>query len=327
MRRAWLVDEINRRGLRAGQRRIRERRLVAAGRPARQRLLDESLDGRRVHVADDGDQRASGTEVRLVERADVVARDRCDRVLGRRLAEGMRAAEHNAREHPRGDGARLRLRLIELHQTLRAEAFERVRRECWVEQHVGQDVERRGELARRRDEAHRAGFAGDRGLHRCAEQLQRVRQRLAVARFGSFAEHGRRERADAAAIGLLELIRAAEECDRERHERQIVLLGDAELRAVGERGFRPRRDAQHWRLARRRDLRAIERLLRGQRQRGDHERGEQQLLHWVTFLLSAGFDAWSRLPIGTTLSTTRPAVRYVLATRVTSAAVTACDRS
>ncbi len=43
---------------------------------------------------------------------------------------------------------------------------------------------------------------------------------------------------------------------------------------------------------------------------------------FVTFLLSAGFAASPLFPVGTMLSTTRPAVRYLLATRFTSSAVT-----
>ena len=42
-----------------------------------------------------------------------------------------------------------------------------------------------------------------------------------------------------------------------------------------------------------------------------------------TFLLSPGRAAWSVFPGGTTLSTIRPGVRYLPATRFTSAAVTA----
>ena len=81
-----------------------------------------------------------------------------------------------------------------------------------------------------------------------AEQLQRVRERLAVARLGALAHHGRRQRSDAAPVGFLELIGAAEERDREGHERQIVLFGDDELGAVRQAGARPRGHAQHRRL-------------------------------------------------------------------------------
>ena len=68
-----------------------------------------------------------------------------------------------------------------------------------------------------------------------AEQLQRVRERLAVARLGALAHHRRRQAGEAALVRRLELIRAAEEGDRERDERQVVLLGHDQLGAVGER--------------------------------------------------------------------------------------------
>ena len=68
-----------------------------------------------------------------------------------------------------------------------------------------------------------------------AEQLQRVRQRLAVARLRALAHHRRRQLGEAAAVRRLELVGAAQERDRERDERQIVLLRHDQLGAVGER--------------------------------------------------------------------------------------------
>jgi hypothetical protein len=54
----------------------------------------------------------------------------------------------------------------------------------------------------------------------------------------------------------------------------------------------------------------------------DKQKNKNSSIHF-TLWLSAGFDAWSALPTGTTLSATRPAVRYLFATRFTSAGVTA----
>ncbi len=56
---------------------------------------------------------------------------------------------------------------------------------------------------------------------------------------------------------------AAEERDREGHQRQVVLLGHEEIGAVGQRGLRPRRHAQRRGGARLGDLGAIEDALGG----------------------------------------------------------------
>ena len=54
---------------------------------------------------------------------------------------------------------------------------------------------------------------------------------------------------------------------RERHQRQVVLLGDDQLRAVRERRLRPRRHPELRRLPGRRDLRPVQRLPGAKRQR------------------------------------------------------------
>ena len=103
--------------------------------------------------------------------------------------------------------------------------------------------------------------------------------------------------------------------------------------------LRPRGHAQFGRLRGRRDLRPVEDLLAGDgdrahgHRRGNHEQASNERVHRftsgrgvssapVTFWLSPAFDACSGFPFGTTLSTIRPFVRYWLATRFTSAAVT-----
>ena len=53
---------------------------------------------------------------------------------------------------------------------------------------------------------------------------------VAVPRLRALAHHRRGEAADAAPVGGLELIGSAEEGDRERHERQVVLFGDDRAR-------------------------------------------------------------------------------------------------
>ena len=66
------------------------------------------------------------------------------------------------------------------------------------------------------------------------------------------------EASDAAPLRGFELIGSAEERDRERHERQIVLLRDDQLGAVRQLRLRPGRHAQLGHLADRWLLGAIE---------------------------------------------------------------------
>ena len=216
---------------------------------AGQRLLHDRLRRSRRHVAHDDDRGAAGLEVVLVERHHVVTGDGLQRLLGDQLPEGVVGPVEHLREHPAGDRAGLRLRAVQRDEPLRAEPFERWRRERRVQQHVREDVERRGELAARRHEAHRAGLAADTRVDRRAERLQRVRQRLAVARRRAFAQHRGRQAGHAAPVGRLELVGPAHPLQRERDERQVVLLGDEQLDPVGERRLRPGRDAKFRRLA------------------------------------------------------------------------------
>ena len=75
LRRARLVDQVDRRRLRGRRRRIGEARgrSPPAG-PAGERLLDLRLRAAGGDVTGDRDERAARLEVRLVERDDVVAR-------------------------------------------------------------------------------------------------------------------------------------------------------------------------------------------------------------------------------------------------------------
>ena len=172
----------------------------------------------------------------------------------------MGVAVEHARKHARRDGARLRLRLLERDEPLRAQPFERFGRKRRIHQHVGEDAERVGEARGRADEADGAALRTDADRHVRAEQLQGVREIVAAPRLRSLAHHRGGQPRDASAIGRLELVRAAKERDRKRHERQVVLLGHDELGAVGELRFGPGGHAQLGRLAERRLFGAIEGL-------------------------------------------------------------------
>ncbi len=109
-----------------------------------------------------------------------------------------------------------------------------------------------------------------------------------------------------------------------------MALGDDERGAVGQLRRGPCRHAKRRRGAGGRNLLAIELLLRRGRYEaddGEAQHSEKSQTHHCTppptFWLSPGFEARSVLPMGTTLSTTRPFVRYFVATRLTSAAVMA----
>ena len=276
-----------------------------------------------------------------MERDDVVARDGLDRLLGRRLPERVRAAVQNSREDARGDGTRLRFGLIELHQPLRAQPLERRLPGTWELSSMSArmssvapnfaDVDWNVIVPLSPPTTACTEVPSSCSAFDSASPSRVVVPSLSIAAV---------KRADAAAVGRLELIRAAEERDRERHERQIVLLGHDQLGAVGERARGPRRHAQSGRLARRRDLRAVERRLR--RQRRDREGGARPHHQDFKVVFIAGPPDVARCrrslscsprastpdpacPIGTTLNTTRPWVRYWFATRLTSAAVTASD--
>ena len=277
----------------------------------------------------------------------VVARDGLDGLLGHGLADtGARRRRAPSETRVPAIAPGWAFACASATSRCAAEAFERVGRERRVEQHVGEDVERRAELRRRRHEADRRGFVADARRDVRAEQLQRVRELLAVPGRRALAQHRRREAPDAAAVRRLELVGAAEERDRERDERQVALLGDDQLGAVRQRRSRPRRHAQN---GRRPGAGTFVRSSvccaatgsgacreqqherpRGRRRRGDVGRfivrpPEPASLVAGTFVLSPAWRPGPAFPSGTTLSTTRPGVRYLLATRFTSAAVTASD--
>ncbi len=345
-----LVDEIDRGSARVGDRRVVERRLRSSLLPRRQRFLDRRLRGGRVDVADHRDDGAAGLEVLVVQRDDVVPRHRLDRRLVGQLSERVRGAVEDAREHAAADEAGLRVLVRERDEPLRAQAIERRRGERGVQQHVGEDVERRRELLRGRQERDRSALVTDGGGDVRAEPLEVERERVGVARIRPLAHHRRGERGHAQLARLLELVRAADERDRERDQRQPAAFGNDQLRAVGELAGRPDRHLQLGDLARRRRLRAIELLREGgqpfrrerrqcerdQQRRDDREVASHQSPPFVEpeetcpepvegpiFVLASGFAASSVFPSGTTLRTTRPLPRYLLATRLTSSGVTA----
>src|SRR5262249_38379026 len=123
-------------------------------------------------------------------------------------------------------------------------------------------------------------------------------------------------------------------------EREVVLLGHHELSAIRKRRLRPARNVQLRRLAGRWNHAAVElRRLRDRRgRRAGHEQRRQpfEIAHGVVSVLSVSgsvttvlllaCDASSVFPTGTLLNTMRALVRYLFATRLMSAAVTACSR-
>ena len=180
----------------------------------------------------------------------------------------MVRTEDDARKHPARDRGRLRACLRQRDEPLTAKPLQACRGKRRIQQHVRQDVQRGAEPGSRGDEADRSALASDGRRHRRAEELQRVRQRLAIASFRSFAQKRRGQRGDALPPCGLELVIATKERDRKGNERQIVLLGHDQVRTVGERALAPGWYAEHGCRARRRYLFAIESLLG---RRGDRE--------------------------------------------------------
>ncbi len=101
LRGAGFVDEIDPGALKFRQFRIIERRFVACFGPGGEPFLHGSLRLQCRDVADDGDDRAAGLEVRLLKSDDVVARDRFHRCFSRALAVWMRVAVEHSRKHRR----------------------------------------------------------------------------------------------------------------------------------------------------------------------------------------------------------------------------------
>ena len=188
----------------------------------------------------------------------------------------MLVAVHNLREHVARDGVRLILGLREPHQRARAVALERGVRKGRVEQHVGEERQRRLELVPERREADRARFAAHVRENRSAEQLLRIRQLIRRSGFRPLAEHLRRKRGDAKFVSGLVIGRAADEVDVQRDQREVAFFNDDQLRAVRQLRSRPCWHSERRRLAHHRRLLAIERLCRELRcQRGERE-GERK---------------------------------------------------
>src|SRR5262245_49103812 len=264
-----------------------------------------------------------------MKRQHIVTRDRLERRLGDVLPVRVSVAEYEAREHARRDRPRLVASLSERNEALCAQPLECLRRKRWADEHVGNNVERRRKFARNALEGDGASLPGDSDGHRRPEELQRGGERFAILRSCALTHHRGRHVREPATRNGVRLVVSTRAGDRERHERQVVLFGHDEFGAIGERGPGPAGHVQHRRRGRRPSFRSIERALRerdtaGQRQYQDND-GPAAARHCSVLrygALSGGFDASCALPRGTTLSTTRPFVRYLLATRFTSAGVT-----
>src|SRR6185369_7722288 len=78
LRRARLINEIDLRGLKLGQLRILERRLITSLGPRREAFLDRGPRLGRRDISDDGNDRTARLVIRLRKRNHIVARDRFD---------------------------------------------------------------------------------------------------------------------------------------------------------------------------------------------------------------------------------------------------------
>src|SRR5690606_13708098 len=147
---------------------------------------------------------------------------------------------------------------------------------------------------------------------------------------GALAEHEGGERREPRGVAVE--ARAAGDLQRQLHQRQVTLFHHAECGAVAQPAGGDGGYGEWCRCRERGGTRASEVLRgggRGERDRGECERHGAQsevlhrAVHWATLRVAAS----SVLPCGTTLSVTRPPVRYCRTTRCTSAAVTAWYRS
>src|ERR1043165_687210 len=136
----------------------------------------------------------------------------------------MRIAVQDPVENLRTDDDRLVLRLRQAYERAAAQSIECLGRESRIEHLVGEDRERRVEVLRRRDEAHRSFLAADAAADAGSQKLQRIRKLIAGFGVSAFGQHRRCQRSDSTFSNRLKLIRATEKSDRERHERKAVTL-------------------------------------------------------------------------------------------------------
>ena len=191
------------------------------------------------------------------------------------LAERVRGAVEHPREDPRRNRPGWAFACVERDQPLRAEPFERIGRERRVEQHVGEEVERLRKLPDVDTKLIDPLSPPTLVETVRAEQLQRVRERLAVRVVVPSLIIAAVSAATPRLSGRLELVRSAQEGDAERDERQIVLLRDDQLGAVRERRFVQVGTRSTGGLPGA-GTSAIERLLRGSRQRQRHGQRERR---------------------------------------------------
>ena len=176
-----------------------------------------------------------------MKRHDIVTRDRLQRRFGDVLAVRVSVAVHESGEHARRNRTRLIASLDECNQALCAQPLQRFRRKRRVDEHVGDDVERRRKFAGDALKSDGAGLAADSDRHSRSEELQRAGERFAIPGPGALAHHRGRHVREPAACNGIRLVVSTREGDREGHERQVVLFGDDELGAISEQQIESRR--------------------------------------------------------------------------------------
>ena len=197
-------------------------------------------------------------EVRLVERHDVVARDRGERILRRHAAVRMVGTVEQLWVYHARDAGRAVARLREIHDRAATQPVERFLRKRRIEQDIGENHERGRELVLRRLECDLSRLTADECADVRAEQLEVGRDLVAGSVRRAFRHHLADETRESGLVRRFVLVRAADEVDDERHEGKVVLLRHHELGAVRQRRLLSTWNAQRGGLRGRRDHAAVE---------------------------------------------------------------------
>ena len=245
---------------------------------------------------------------------------------------GCVGAVQDSREHAAGDRRPLVLRLLQRDEPLRALPFERSLRERrMLEQHVGEDRQRLLELRRRRDEADRAALAADPDRNvvpSCCSAFDSASPSrvvvpssiIAAAKPATPALARPVSNWSAPPMKVMQNDTSGRSCFSETMN--SAPLASAFVHAgtwssgVGPGGGIFERSSACCPAATAARANTTARALRIARLLLDRVSPARR----QTFRLSAGFDAISGLPIGTTLRMTRPCGEVLFATRLTSAA-------
>ena len=221
-------------------RRHRRHRLLrrGAGLPGGEGRLELRPDLREGRVAHDDQRGVARLEPRLVPAHDVVARDLLDarRVAGAGQRDRVRVARpvDEARQNAERHAERLRALLLDGRELLPLQTIQLLLREGGVEDHVGEDRERRVEVrleGRERDGRRvEVGARAELG----PEPLQLVADLERGARLRALVEHVAGE-AGGAGRGLVGRVAGVDE-QVHPDDRHLVPLGHDELQAVRQGG-------------------------------------------------------------------------------------------